>query len=118
MLLRLFVAGILGYLGWKHLFSDRKSVREAIGIHWPRLATSIQVSIGISELVIAAMFFFGAYTQIAALALMFLSIKILVFHKYLKHPSVPQRLFYVLLIGASLSLLITGAGALAMDLPL
>jgi hypothetical protein len=64
------------------------------------------------------MFFVGAYTQVAAIGAIVLSIKMLVLRRHLAHPSIPQPLFYVLMLAISVSLFITGAGALAFDLPL
>ena len=72
----------------------------------------------IIELILGVMFIVGFLTQIAALLLMILSLKFIVMHKRFNHPLLPKRLSYVLLFACGVSLLITGAGALAIDLPL
>ncbi len=118
LLLRIFLGGIFLYLAYRHLFRDRMSLQAIIHLSWPTLAWFGVRCFGIVELLLGVLFIVGAYTQITALISIAHALKILILHRRLSHPSVPQRLFYVLLIGASLSLLITGAGAFAYDLPL
>jgi len=68
--------------------------------------------------VIGLMLLFGAYTQIAALLAGIVSIKGLLFYKRFG-PFFPySRSTYVLLLVICLSLLVSGAGAFAYDLPL
>jgi uncharacterized membrane protein SirB2 len=80
-----------------------------------------QTMVLISALIIAATglaLFFGWYTQIAAIVGIIIALKHAVFAK--KYPSaIPLcRGEYVYLIVILLTLLISGAGALAMDVPL
>ena len=70
------------------------------------------------EIIVGTLFFIGLYTQIAALLSMVYALKFIVLHERLKHPLIPEQKFFILLLVASLSLFITGAGALAFDLPL
>lgn len=58
----------------------------------------------------------GYYTQPTALALALSTIVCLLFHKHLP-TYVPSRSNCFLLLGISLSLVITGAGAFAIDMP-
>lgn len=118
LLLRLFVGGILLYLGFRHLRSERAALRAVFSEHWPRLATFSVWYMGVLEIVLGLMFIAGAFTQIAALVTIVFALKMLLFKKRFAHPSIPQPLFWLLMLGASVSLFITGAGAIAYDLPL
>lgn len=68
--------------------------------------------------VIALMLLAGFYTQYAALALMLMCIDLILTRRWLTHPALPPRIFYVLLFFAACSLFITGGGAFAFDLPI
>lgn len=68
--------------------------------------------------VIGLMLLFGAYTQIAALLAGLTSIKGLLFCKRFGPLFPYPRSTYVLILVICLSLLVTGAGAMAFDLPL
>ncbi|HMA79217.1 MAG TPA: hypothetical protein VKP88_09010 [Candidatus Paceibacterota bacterium] len=70
------------------------------------------------KVVIAAMLLVGFYTQYAALALMLLCLDLILTRRFIAHPALPPRIFYVLLFFAAVSLFITGAGAFAVDLPI
>lgn len=117
-LLRVFVGGSLLYLGFQHVTQDRADLRDFLASQRPRTGTLFFGVLVFSEWIFGAMFVFGALTQIAALATMFLSLMMLALAQTLSHPAIPNRLYYVMLLGASLSLFITGAGALAVDVPL
>jgi len=116
-ILRLFVAVVLYVI-----------VRQKI-IHFQALVTSTRLPIFpnhplpiklliLTELAIAVALFVGAGTQYAALALIALSLKMLIWHNRFAHPVIPSRLVYFLLLGCALSLFITGAGTPAIDLPI
>lgn len=88
---------------------------EAIGL---RPADTLVTLYGLLQVIGGVMLLVGFYTQIAALAfVIFTSIEI-----YLewKEGALLKRniVFYILLFVISLSLLLTGAGAFAFDLPL
>lgn len=67
---------------------------------------------------IAIMLLAGFYTQYAALALMLMCVDLILTRRWLTHPALPPRIFYVLLFFAASSLFITGGGAFAIDLPI
>ncbi len=117
-LLRVALGSIFLLLGYRHLLLHRAALIHVIRVHWPRLGGVGAWTFGISELILGGMFILGAYTQAAALVAILVSLKMLILRRRLIHPSIPQPLFYVLVIAISLSLFITGAGALAFDLPL
>jgi uncharacterized membrane protein YphA (DoxX/SURF4 family) len=116
-LLRVCVGITLLYLGKKHIQHYKVLVQTTT---WPLFKHSQFpiVTLIISEIIIGTMFVFGAFTQYAALLLIILSLKMLVWRNRFTHISIPQRITYILLIAISVSLLITGAGAFAVDLPI
>ncbi|MBX4195769.1 hypothetical protein KW796_02340 [Candidatus Parcubacteria bacterium] len=74
--------------------------------------------LGIVEVIGALMLFIGFYTQIAAL--LFVIISAASFYIEYKADTILKRdiVFYMLLLAISISLLLTGAGAYAKDIPL
>lgn len=120
-IVRVIFGLILMALGYRHLFADRQKLTGAISTCVPRLsgmAKWFAIKLAIAELILGAMFVFGFYTQIAALATIIYAVKMLLFRKHLNPPLVPSPAFFLLAIGVALSLFITGAGVFAMDIPL
>lgn len=113
--LRIFVGMTLIHLGLSHA-KHRATLRDAFATL--PLGGAGAVMLPIAETIIGLMFFFGFLTQLAALVGIALSLKFLILYRHLAHPLIPSRSFYFLLLGASLSLLVTGAGAFAIDLPI
>lgn len=68
------------------------------------------------ELCCGLMLIVGIFTQAVALVVLLYAATLLIFHKRLA-AHINTRGFYALLCGISISLCITGAGALAVDLP-
>ncbi len=119
-ILRVFVGLTLLYLGNKHWENRHELFKISIPT-LPFAESFVQVgtyTLIATEVIIGLMFVAGFFTQIAALVLIIMSIKMLVFSKYLKHPSIPSRLSYTLFLAIGISLFITGAGVLAFDLPI
>lgn len=89
-------------------------------IHWPVLTDgkTILTLIIISEFAIGGLFIIGLATQAAAIASIGLCAKLLIWHNRFPAGSIPDRLTYALLLAISVSLLITGAGIIAFDLPI
>lgn len=81
----------------------------------PKLAIKI---LGTIEIVGGIMFILGFYTQIVALALGLLTLSE-AYVEY-KDPAILKRnfVFYIMLLAIVLSLILSGAGAFAVDLPL
>ncbi len=119
--LRVIFGLILMSFGYRHLFAERPTLTQAIAACVPRLsgvAKWFAIKLAIAELLLGAMFVFGFYTQIAALATIVYAIKMLFFRKHLNPPLMPTPAFFLLAIGVCLSLFITGAGVFALDIPL
>ncbi|MDZ4226241.1 MAG: DoxX family membrane protein, partial [Patescibacteria group bacterium] len=70
------------------------------------------------HIAVGAMLFFGYYTQIAALLGLVGSLKGIVLGKSYAQVFVYSRATYILLAAICFSLLLSGAGAFAFDLPL
>ena len=116
-ILRFGIGAILIHLSINH-YSERKSIKEAFAIRFGRLNGITLTGLILGELIIGSMLLLGVYTQYAAIALLCMSTDLAITRNLIAHPSIPQRIFYVLLIFCSLSIFITGAGAFAVDLPL
>lgn len=116
-ILRVFVGAILIYLGLKH-WRYATELKEVLTLKWwpfGGLSTGILICF---ELLLGFLFIVGMLTQIAAFFTFFMCIEFLILRKYFDHHSIPPKIFYLLLLAASLSLFITGAGVLAVDLPI
>lgn len=115
--LRVFIGFTLLHLGIKHLH-NLKQLDEAL----MRLGGFVPKGIGITlvcfEVGIAVFLIAGYRAQYACLAGLALFTLLFFYRNKIRSSLLPGRHYYVLLIGALLSLFITGAGAFAFDLPL
>lgn len=116
-ILRVLVAVSFFYIAYAQ-FSRRKEIAH---LKIQIIGHVDQTMVALSSLVIAAVgvaLFLGWHTQIAALLGMLVSLKHAIYAK--KYPRlIPLcRLEYVYIIVILCTLLLTGAGALAMDVPL
>jgi len=116
-LLRITIGFALLYLGVKH-YKARDELKNILVLSWFPYGAFAALTFAVGEIMIGGFLIAGAYTQYAALALMVMSIKMLFMRNWFNHPSIPQKIFYFLLLGASFSLFITGAGVFAFDLPI
>jgi uncharacterized membrane protein YphA (DoxX/SURF4 family) len=115
-LVRVAVAAVFIYAGISHW-----KQREAIGrMRFPIIGSGEWVAWGsiLFHLGVGAALLFGYYTQIAALLGLIGSLKALAFRSHYPHVFIYNRATYVLLAAVCLSLMLSGAGALAFDLPL
>ena len=116
-ILRVFIGFVFLLLSIKH-WKQRSSLYPVLILPiFPFGKISVATLI-ISELIIGLMFILGFYTQIAALLTILMSLKMIVLRNKFNHPALPSRLVYFLFLGIGCSLFITGAGALAFDLPI
>lgn len=116
-ILRVVVGVVLIYLGLSHV-RRRAELAPRFSFSFFPFGTFFAWYLAVVELVAGTLFILGLYTQIGALLSFLLSLKFIMMHKKFGGTHVPGRLFYVLLLGASLSLFITGAGFFAFDLPI
>lgn len=75
-------------------------------------------SLGIGCLFASGLLLLGLFTQAGALFTAALSLLQLVYPNHSVQRIIPHPLFWFLLLGASIALFITGAGAFAFDLPI
>lgn len=105
----------LGLLKFKSERSRWISTFEAVGL---RPADALVSLYALVQIVGGLMLLVGFYTQVAALAFAILT-GIEVYLEWREKNLLKRSLvFYILLFGVSVSILLTGAGAFAVDLPL
>lgn len=115
-LLRVCVGSICVYLGFTQL-RTAQALRTPDQPHWP-LTPFVVLPLIAGEIAFGLMFILGWYTQYAALGIMILTSVVLIWYKRFSILNLPPRIFYTLLLFTAISLFITGAGALAFDLPI
>jgi uncharacterized membrane protein YphA (DoxX/SURF4 family) len=118
--LRVILGLILLNLGYRHMTKDNARLTEALRACVPtfaRLAPGFAIYFAVVELALGAAFVAGFYTQIAAMVAVVYALKLLYLRNRLAD-LIPSPSFFLLMIGVSISLFITGAGILAMDIPI
>jgi uncharacterized membrane protein YphA (DoxX/SURF4 family) len=116
-LLRITVACVFFYIAYVHA-QRREEIGKTHFVIVGAMGTWVAWVMAVLEAAVGVGLFFGYWTQIAALVGLLLCLKGFVWTK--KYPRVffLCRIEYILLFVICLSLLITGAGAFAFDLPL
>lgn len=115
--LRVVLGSVLVYLGITH-WQHRRTLGEVFTLSWWPYGKLSAYVFAAGEILLGICILLGAYTQYAMIAVVLMSLKLFILHSYFKHPALPSRLAYVLIIGIALTLFITGAGVPAVDLPL
>lgn len=116
--LRVTVGIILLVFAYTHLVQRREAIRMALSERWKSLGPIFVWYLGTFEAIAGVLLVIGFLTQIAALLVIVISLKMLVLKK--KHAVLARHgtVAYILILAIALSLLVTGAGAFAFDLPL
>jgi uncharacterized membrane protein YphA (DoxX/SURF4 family) len=121
LLLRVAVAAYFAYQAIGH-FKNKKGVASELDHKFKWLSHESSVWLAglliLAELAVGILLFVGAWTQIAAILAALGFLKMAYFNDTLPTYAPLPRSTYILLIVICLSLLITGAGAFAFDLPL
>jgi len=115
-LLRVCAGLVFAYLAYFH-FANRRAASEELS----KLiggASVIMPVYCVIELVVALSLVLGAWTQASALVGFIIAVKMLLIRHSLKELKPLSQLSYALLAVICLSLVFTGAGAFAFDLPL
>ena len=118
LLLRLSLGVLFLEFGWKKLAGDREKKTaffETLGL---RPGAYYAVGFGTLEVVCGLMLIVGLYTQVAALIALAISGSAYALKKKYPEHFKNDRYFFFLLVVISFSLLFSGAGFLAFDLPL
>lgn len=116
-ILRIVLGSMFLYICRRHLTqfaSIAKNLRLPV-IHNGKITLGAIILV---ELVAGILLIIGLLTQLAAILAISLCIKTLFWYKRFPAGSVPERMTYILLFTMSVSLLITGAGFFAFDLPI
>lgn len=115
-LLRIAAGAIFLYLAYFHYQNRRPAAHELgqlVGVSMPLLYLYALI-----ELLVAASLILGLWTQLSAVIGFGIALKIIFVRNRLKELKPLSTLSYALLALICLSLMFTGAGALAFDLPL
>jgi len=120
LLLRVAVGTLFFWMGYKHLTKERRTAEESVlhGRKWGPLSSVFIWSLGTVEILAGGALFIGLYAQVAALAGVLLSALHIKLHRCYSTFSPYPKTYYLLLAVICLSLILTGAGAFAFDLPL
>lgn len=117
-LLRLVLAFVLITIGIDTITKKRILFAAYFDSKQYPLANFLPWKFGIAEIILGLFFFFGFFTQIASLIAIYILFCLFYIEnraeKILPHTST----FYLIMIVIAISLLFTGAGAFAVDLPL
>ena len=114
--LRIAAGLVFLYLAYFHFNNRRACAQELSALIGG--ASVIMYIYSLIELAVALALILGAWTQLAALVGFVISLKMLMFRKSLKELKPLSQLSYALLAIICLSVVITGAGVFAFDLPL
>lgn len=120
-MLRVTVGVMLFWIGYSYIFRDRDTVTTQLSIKWPKFASPMIWFGGVFEIITGVFLIMGFLTQAVAIAGMLIAIDALFvkwLYKDLDKVAKYSRMFYILIFIISLSLLFSGAGAFAIDLPL
>lgn len=115
-IIRIAIGSALLYLAVEH-YRGRRDIAELMR---PLVGRSggIAVALSLFELVAGALLLVGAWTQVSALLAMVLTLKPLFLKAHLRGLMPYEKATYGLLFLMALSLLLSGAGAFAFDIPL
>ena len=127
-ILRVTIGLIFLWFAYRHLFKKREAIIASFESEPPgltsltpylrKLAPLVTWIFGIVEILVGGAFIVGFLTQIAALVSIVILLKTLYFRKKYTEFTPYSSLLYIVLIVVSFSLLLSGAGALALDIPL
>lgn len=117
LMLRVAAAAFFAYLATHH-FRNKKAAAPELSVLNQHTAVFALGVYAVVEALVAVALFLGLYTQIAALVGLVVCLKVLFLRRGLHHVAPLARSTYVLLGVICLSLLFTGAGLFAQDLPL
>jgi len=116
-ILRITIATVFVYLALTHFKNKRVVASEFTMLSHEMAIWAVGVAI-LAEFAVAALLFVGAFTQIVAIVALVGCIKALILKKKFSSLYPLSALAYTLVGVIALSLLFTGAGAFAFDLPL
>ncbi len=117
-ILRTTVGFMFIALGMSAITGDRQTI-EQIFHNWKvRRGREMAFLLGAVEIIIGAALTLGLYTQIAAIFVTLMSLFFLIFSRFRVLPGRLSARIYFLMLAISISLMFSGAGFFALDLPL
>ncbi len=116
-IIRVALGSALLYLGIEH-YRGRVAIAELLNPLMGKLARGAGGGLGLIEVLCGVALIVGAWTQVAALLACALTLKPLLLRAHLRGLSPYSPGMYMLLFVMALSLLVSGAGAFAFDIPL
>ena len=119
-LLRVALGLLFLQSAWLHFWPETRAriVSDLSGFRLNVFGRNIVWYYVAAEVIIGVMLIIGLYTQIAALLALIGAIKLIYFRN--RFPSLSEKpvAYHLLVIAVSASLMLSGAGAIAIDLPL
>lgn len=115
--LRIAAACVFFYLAYSH-FGNRSAAAKELAFLTHKVARAVMGLYILVEALAGLSLLLGYWTQIGALVGLVISLKILLIRRSFHHLAPLSRLAYVLLAVICFSLALSGAGAVAFDLPL
>lgn len=116
-ILRVTAAFVFARLSHLHFTARRDAASEIRPLIGSAARAGIWIYV-ILELIVASALFLGIWTQLMALIAAVAALKFLLVRRSLRHIAPYSRMTYFLLAMICLSLVFTGAGGFAFDLPL
>ena len=116
-ILRMALGLILFVTSFHQLVDRRHNSEKRFLEHWPKHGYALLWTVSVIEIILGLSLVAGMYTQVTALLATLLSALALLSRKY-RLATLRDALFYILMFAISLSLVISGAGIFAYDLPL
>jgi len=117
-ILRVAVGIFFFNTGYRHIQKEQDALVSELSSRLGTFAKPFAITVAVVEIIIGLSLIAGFLTQIVAILGMIFVLKLLWFKNecpvFAKH----EKIFYVMLFVILLSLLLTGAGAPAIDLPL
>lgn len=117
-IIRVGIGLVMLGLGYQHLFSKREKLVTNLIPKWGAWTAFLVWYLGLTELIIGIFILTGFLTQAAAIGGILLSLNLINWKESLPSLVPYSKIFYLLLITGFLSLLFSGAGAFAFDIPL
>jgi uncharacterized membrane protein YphA (DoxX/SURF4 family) len=117
--LRIAAGIIFLIIGYSHLMKERREgIASDLRARWKAAGAFFIFGIGVAELLAGLSLLLGFLTQIGAILGGIIALTLLWISKTYAKIAADSPAFYTLLFAICLSLLLTGAGAFAFDLPL
>lgn len=117
LILRVAVGGTLVFLGIRHL-NQHAALMVGLRSFIHTFPAGTATLLALIELGVGSLLILGYHTQYACLVGMALTVLFIIFRGGFTTDLLPPRIYYLLLLGALISIFINGAGAFAFDLPL